>query len=80
MVTRRGFLQSGGLALFGIGVGGVPAFIARAAGSIKLTGLYKKKQILVCIFQRGAMDGLMAVTPFNDEYLKVAGNNTTRNE
>lgn len=27
---------------------------------------------MVCIFQRGAMDGLMAVTPFTDEYLKAA--------
>lgn len=72
MTSRRGFLKSGGLALFGIGVGGVPTFIARAAGSMKLTGLYKKKKVLVCIFQRGAMDGLMAVTPFTDEYLKAA--------
>jgi uncharacterized protein (DUF1501 family) len=29
-----------------------------------------KKKILVCIFQRGAMDGLMAVTPFADSYLR----------
>jgi uncharacterized protein (DUF1501 family) len=28
--------------------------------------------VLVCIFQRGAMDGLMAVTPFTDDYLKAA--------
>jgi len=72
MSTRRGFLKAGGLALFGIGVGGVPTFIARAAESNKITGLYKKNKILVCIFQRGAMDGLMAVTPFTDEYLKAA--------
>lgn len=26
---------------------------------------------MVCIFQRGAMDGLMAVTPFTDQYLKA---------
>src|SRR5437764_10820602 len=72
MVTRRGFIKSGGLALFGIGVGGVPTFIARAAGSMKFTSLYKRKKIMVCIFQRGAMDGLMAVTPFTDDYLKAA--------
>jgi uncharacterized protein (DUF1501 family) len=72
MTSRRGFLQSGGLVLFGIGVGGVPAFVARAADSRKITSPYKKKKIMVCIFQRGAMDGLMAVTPFTDEYLKKA--------
>src|SRR4029079_11999150 len=72
MTSRRGFLKSGGLALFGIGVGGVPTFIARAAGSMRMTGPYKKKKIMVCIFQRGAMDGLMRATPFTDEYLKAA--------
>jgi len=72
MSSRRGFLKSGGLVLFGIGVGGVPTFIARAADSNKILSSYKKKKIMVCIFQRGAMDGLMAVTPFTDEYLKNA--------
>ena len=72
MSSRRGFLKTGGLALFGIGVGGVPAFIARAAASNKIVSLYKKNKILVCIFQRGAMDGLMAVTPFTDNYLREA--------
>ncbi|MEO6671268.1 MAG: DUF1501 domain-containing protein [Ferruginibacter sp.] len=72
MSTRRGFLKSGGLAMFGISVGGVPAFIARAANTRKLINVYKKNKILVCIFQRGAMDGLMAVSPFTDEYFKTA--------
>src|SRR3954471_19660795 len=72
MVSRRGFLKGGGLAMFGIGIGGVPTFMARAANSSKLFSPYKKKKILVCIFQRGAMDGLMAVTPFTDQYLKAA--------
>lgn len=73
MLSRRGFLRAGGLTLFGVGLmGGIPAFIAEAAASEKLSPLYKKKKTLVCIFQRGAMDGLMAVTPFNDNYLKTA--------
>ncbi len=72
MVTRRSFIKSGGLALFGIGIGGVPAFMTRAAGADKIILPYKKKKILVCIFQRGAMDGLMAVTPFTDKYLEAA--------
>lgn len=71
MTTRRAFLKAGCLTMFGIGMG-VPSFMARAAESKKVFGLYKKNKTLVCIFQRGAMDGLMAVTPFNDEYLKAA--------
>lgn len=72
MSSRRGFLKSGALALFATGIGGVPTFIARAANNHKLLSPYKKKKVLVCIFQRGAMDGLMAVTPFTDNYLKAA--------
>ena len=58
--------------MFGIGTGGIPSFMARAAESSKASSLYKKKKVLVCIFQRGAMDGLMAVTPYNDTYLQTA--------
>lgn len=72
MTSRRGFIKAGGLALFGIGLGGIPAFVAEAAASAKAELLYKKKKTLVCIFQRGAMDGLMAVTPFTDDFLKAA--------
>ncbi len=70
MISRRAFVKAGGLALFGIGVGGVPAFVTRAVAQPKFINPYKKNKILVCIFQRGAMDGLMAVTPFTDQYLK----------
>lgn len=72
MTSRRGFIKAGGLALFGIGMGGIPAFLAEAVAGTKPLGLFNRKKILVCIFQRGAMDGLMAVTPFTDEYLKAA--------
>ncbi|TDW96219.1 DUF1501 domain-containing protein [Dinghuibacter silviterrae] len=73
MVTRRAFLKNGGLALFGVGLlGGIPPFIAEAAAREKVFRLYKKNKILVCIFQRGAMDGLMAVTPYADPYLQTA--------
>jgi uncharacterized protein (DUF1501 family) len=73
MVSRRGFLKSGGIALFGIGlVGGIPGFMAEAAASDKVFRPYKRKRMLVCIFQRGAMDGLMAVTPFEDANLLAA--------
>jgi len=36
MVSRRAFLKAGGVALFGIGIGGVPSFTARAAASTKI--------------------------------------------
>ena len=73
MLSRKGFLKSGGLALLGVGlIGGIPAFAAEAALREKKNGLYKKTRILVCIFQRGAMDGLMAVTPFTDSNLSSA--------
>jgi uncharacterized protein (DUF1501 family) len=72
MITRRAFLKAGAITMFGIGAGGIPPFMARAAESSKASLLYKKKKVLVCIFQRGAMDGLTAVTPFNDTYLQAA--------
>lgn len=72
MTTRRGFIKAGGLALFGIGLGGIPGFLADAVAGTVAPGLFKRRKIMVCIFQRGAMDGLMAVTPFTDAYLKAA--------
>jgi uncharacterized protein (DUF1501 family) len=72
MVSRRVFLKGGALALVTAGIGGVPTFIAKAAQSRKLWSPYKRNKVLVCIFQRGAMDGLMAVTPFTDAHLQKA--------
>jgi uncharacterized protein (DUF1501 family) len=73
MTSRRGFIKAGGLTLFGVSlIGGIPGFIAEAAACEKINRPYKKKRIMVCIFQRGAMDGLMAVTPFTDTWLQAA--------
>jgi uncharacterized protein (DUF1501 family) len=72
MISRKAFLKAGGLSLFGIGIGGIPAFMAQAAELMDSPKLFKRKKILVSIFQRGAMDGLMAVSPFEDQYLKAA--------
>jgi len=71
MINRRGFMKSGALALFAAGFGGVPGFVARAADNRKIWAPYKKNKVLVCIFQRGAMDGLMAVSPYADPNLKL---------
>jgi len=66
MTTRRAFLKSGGVALFSVALGGNPLFIARAAAATRQRG---KRKVLVAIFQRGAMDGLMAVQPLTDNHL-----------
>ena len=71
MIQRRAFMKSGAVALFAAGFqGGIPGFLLRAAGAPFAGTQSGKKKILVCIFQRGAMDGLMAVTPFADPYLR----------
>jgi uncharacterized protein (DUF1501 family) len=57
MSNRRAFMKSGAMALFAAGFGGVPGFLARAADSRKIIAPYKKGKVMVCIFQRGAMDG-----------------------
>ena len=69
MFTRRAVLKSGGLALFSIGLGGCPTFLARAASRAANPKLGRRRKVLVTIFQRGAMDGLMAVTPLEDPML-----------
>ena len=72
MTSRKAFIHQAGLALFSAGMGGIPTFLAKAASSNKLLSPYKKNKTLVFIFQRGAMDGLMAVSPFTDSFLKAA--------
>lgn len=60
MLTRRLFLKSGGVALFALGAG--PQFLTRTALAAQ-----GRRKVLVTIFQRGAMDGLMAVTPLSED-------------
>ncbi|RTL50554.1 MAG: DUF1501 domain-containing protein [Sphingobacteriales bacterium] len=71
-MNRRIFMRNGALALFAAGIGGVPNFIAKAAtAGNKFIKPFQKRKTLVCIFQRGAMDGLMAVSPYADPNLKM---------
>jgi uncharacterized protein (DUF1501 family) len=70
MWTRRLFLKSGGVALVALGVGGGPAFLARAALAAPGSGSPRRRKVLVTIFQRGAMDGLAAVPPLDEAALK----------
>lgn len=66
MWSRRAFLKGGALAILSCGWGGLPSFLARAA-SAETRG---RKKTLVTLFQRGAMDGLMAVQPLGDSHLQ----------
>lgn len=67
MWSRRAFLKAGAVGMFSLTLGGTPLFLCRAARAATT----RKPKTLVCIFQRGAMDGLMAVTPFLDPNLKT---------
>lgn len=62
MTSRRIFLKSSAVAMFGIG--SAPLWLSRAAYAENSSG--KRKKILVAIFQRGAMDGLNVVVPHGE--------------
>jgi len=70
--TRRAFVKRGGLALLSLSLGGTPPFLRRAAGVAGSPPLHGRRRVLVALFQRGAMDGLMAVTPIHDPALAEA--------
>jgi uncharacterized protein (DUF1501 family) len=59
-ISRRNFLQSGGLGVLALGL--PPSFLLRAAQAQQRG----KNKTLVVVFQRGAMDGLNVVIPFKD--------------
>ena len=70
--TRRAFVKGGGLTLLSLSLGGAPPFLRRAAGAAGSPPLQGRRKVLVALFQRGAMDGLMAVTPIHDPALAKA--------
>lgn len=61
--SRRIFMKSAGLAMFGLG--SAPAWLARASAAETVGA---RKKVLVAIFQRGAVDGLNVVVPFGDKH------------
>lgn len=68
MWTRRAFIKSGGLAV--VSLGSSPPFLERlalASGSLPSSG---RPKVLVSIFLRGAMDGLMAASPLDEPALR----------
>jgi len=69
-LTRRYFLKSAGLSLFGVGF--VPSFMRRTAFGLQQPGRGTRKKVLVAVFQRGAADGLNMVIPFGErEYYSL---------
>src|SRR2546427_1900211 len=61
-ISRRVFVKSGGLALVSFGLD--PLFLARAAfATNRPSGYPPNRPILVCLFQRGAVDGLNMIVP-----------------
>lgn len=69
VIDRRVFLKGGGLALLSLGVG--PSFLGRAALGAAAQEPLKRRRVLVTLFQRGAMDGLMAVPTLEDDKLRI---------
>ena len=62
MQSRRLFLKSSALAIFGVGA--APAWLSRAV--FASDGPARRKKILIAIFQRGAVDGLNVVVPHGE--------------
>jgi uncharacterized protein (DUF1501 family) len=68
-VNRRVFLKQGALACVVMGMGPFwgPRFLRQTAAAAELRSSTGNK-ILICIFQRGAVDGLSMVVPHGDPY------------
>lgn len=66
-IERRVFVKAGGLALVALGLD--PLFLTRAAYAIRRrTSPAERRKTLVCIFQRGAVDGLNMIVPHGDPF------------
>ncbi|MEX1184921.1 MAG: DUF1501 domain-containing protein [Gemmatimonadota bacterium] len=61
-MTRRAFVRDGSLALLALGI--PPAFLSRSLLAQPARG---RKKTVICIFQRGAVDGLNMVVPFGEK-------------
>ncbi len=66
-IDRRVFVKAGGLALVSLGLD--PLFVTRAAYALRREGgPANRKKTLVCVFQRGAVDGLNMIVPHGDAH------------
>jgi len=62
-MNRRAFVRSGAFSLLAFGV--LPEFLSRSL--LAKTSAAARKKTLICIFQRGAVDGLSMVVPFGEK-------------
>jgi uncharacterized protein (DUF1501 family) len=62
-INRRAFVRSGSLALLALGL--PPDFLTRSL--LAQPAPNARKKTLICIFQRGAVDGLNMVVPFGEK-------------
>jgi uncharacterized protein (DUF1501 family) len=67
-INRRVFLKQGALSFVCLGAGAFwgPSFLRQAAFAADLGRSSTRNKILICIFQRGAVDGLSMVVPYGD--------------
>lgn len=63
MMDRRFFLKTGGLGMLALGT--APIWLKRSA--IAQTSGLARNKTLICVFQRGAVDGLNMVVPFGEK-------------
>ncbi len=68
-ISRRIFVKAGALSLVSLGFD--PLFLGRAIYAQQAPGRSPGSKVLVCVFQRGAVDGLSMVVPcFDDWYYR----------
>ncbi|AOS43655.1 hypothetical protein Verru16b_00707 [Lacunisphaera limnophila] len=75
-ISRRFFVKQGALAFASLGAGALlgPAFVRAAALSAEGRKSAGGRRTLVCVFQRGAADGLSMVVPYGDrDYYRLRG-------
>lgn len=68
-ISRRVFVKSGGIALFSLGMD--PLFLDRAAYALFRPlppSSALDRRVLVCLFMRGAVDGLNMIVPHGDNF------------
>jgi uncharacterized protein (DUF1501 family) len=68
-LSRRSFIKHGGLAL--VSVGSIPlwgpGFLQKLVFAAEPNRAAGGRKILICLFQRGALDGLSMVVPYGDK-------------
>lgn len=71
-MRRRAFTKGAALSFFATGMGAYPGILRSTARLVTDRRPNARRKVLVCIFQRGAMDGISAVQPLDDPALAVA--------